>query len=321
MTQQQFGETNLDKLFVNIERFRTSSYFRDLLDMCRRFRHLSPYNAMLVNMQKPSARYVLREKEWKEQFHRIIKPNAQPLIILVPFGPVDYLFEISDTEGTDLFNSSDNDILDFLAHPYKTKNEVPHSLLNHLINCCTCHGITFDTKMNAGAGYGGKIEMLKTSTIKIRIPINKDNYIFEPASYLISINKNAGYGQQFATIAHELGHLFCRHLSAPSGWNKWQVRDISHEGKEFEAEAVSWLICERLNIGNPSEYYLSTYLGKNKHIPNGVSIEAIFHAFNNIWNMSQEGVVLYVKEGLMYKNNQQFKEIVDKRLKELKQQN
>ncbi len=89
--QEYLNLGNLDKLFVSAQSYKSSKKYYDMLKMCGRFRRLSPFNAMLINIQKPMARYVLSEEEWLEEFHRNIKPNAQPLVILVPFGPVDFL--------------------------------------------------------------------------------------------------------------------------------------------------------------------------------------------------------------------------------------
>jgi hypothetical protein len=36
---------------------------------------------------------------------------------------------------------------------------------------------------------------------------------------------------------------------------------------EFEAEAVAYLVCQRLEIATPSDRYLSDYLGKDGEIP------------------------------------------------------
>ena len=161
MTQSEQVKSNLDILFTNVRQYRSCIYFKDLLKLCKRFFHLSPYNVMLINLQKPGARWVLREHEWLRDFHRRIKPNAQPLIILVPFGPVDYLFEIGDTESDSLFPDTDDEILRYIEKPFETKGDVSEQLLKRLQDCCALHGISFDMQMNAGVDYGAKIELLK----------------------------------------------------------------------------------------------------------------------------------------------------------------
>lgn len=58
-----FSECNLDSLWRNVKSYRSSENFMAVMNACSRFRHLAPYNAMLVEMQRLGARYVLSEKE------------------------------------------------------------------------------------------------------------------------------------------------------------------------------------------------------------------------------------------------------------------
>ncbi|WP_425456378.1 ImmA/IrrE family metallo-endopeptidase [Desulfobotulus mexicanus] len=91
------------------------------------------------------------------------------------------------------------------------------------------------------------------------------------------INRNHTREEKFATLAHELGHLYCGHLGSPSD-NWWPDRNLkSKEVSEFEAESVAWLVCERMGIKNPSAQYLSGYLDKDNKIPD-VSLEAVLRA-------------------------------------------
>ncbi len=63
-----------------------------------RFRFYSPYNAMLIHVQMPGARFVAPPTRWKDKFGRSIRPGARPLVILQPKGPVMFVFDVSDTE-------------------------------------------------------------------------------------------------------------------------------------------------------------------------------------------------------------------------------
>lgn len=317
--QERALQTNLDILFQRVKQYRASAYFRELLNACRRFRNLAPYNAMLVYIQKPGSQYVLRENEWRKRFNRIVKPNAQPLIVLVPFGPIDFLFEIGDTQpdGTLLFPRKDADIMEELAAPYRTKSSVSPHLIHTLKENAAFEGVAFDENMNAGVDYAAKIELLERGQQSVAVRINQDRQIPYLMPYLISINAKAERGELFASIIHELGHLFCYHLSNPPKWEEWKVRNLPHAVKEFEAESVSWLICERMNVGNPSEKYLAWYLGENSEIPDGVSVERIFFALNKVWNLLNSTKQMTCRDGWIYKKDkafqQQVKQITSKR--------
>lgn len=64
----------------------------DLLDRVAAFHQYSPYNALLVLLQRPAASYVLPSHAWGERYGRVIRPNEQPLVMLQPQGPVMFLW-------------------------------------------------------------------------------------------------------------------------------------------------------------------------------------------------------------------------------------
>jgi hypothetical protein len=75
-------------------------------------------------------------------------------------------------------------------------------------------------------------------------------------------------------VLHELAHLYCGHLGTfyPKWWS--DRRHLNKNQREFEAESVCWLVCERMGIKNPSAKYLSGYLDNNESIPN-ISIDTV----------------------------------------------
>ena len=75
----------VDELFHSIGKYRKSSEFLELLNFCRKFHYLSPYNAMLVQIQRPGARLVLTAGKWKSSYNIGVKQAARPLMILIPF--------------------------------------------------------------------------------------------------------------------------------------------------------------------------------------------------------------------------------------------
>jgi len=110
----------------------------------------------------------------------------------------------------------------------------------------------------------------------------------------------------FASICHELGHFFCRHLPPPyqddSNW--WKMRRPNWKTREFEAEIVSYIICERYGVGNKSWDYLSRVLGDSETIPEDISIERIFKAANEVERMLKED--LDPKSCLLYNADKSF---------------
>ena len=73
--------------------------------------------------------------------------------------------------------------------------------------------------------------------------------------------------EQFVTLLHELGHLFCGHLGSFAADNPaaneygWPNRsDLPHAVQEIEAELVAWHMCEREGLVTGSPLYLRHYL-------------------------------------------------------------
>ena len=77
----------LDELFSLTQQYRSMDAYDGLLRFVARFRFYAPYNAMLVHVQMPGARYVAPPHRWLQEHGRKIKPGARPLVILQPMGP------------------------------------------------------------------------------------------------------------------------------------------------------------------------------------------------------------------------------------------
>ncbi len=311
---------NIDTLIDDIVKYRQSDEFFKIMDFVGKFKHIAPFNAFLINIQRPSARLVLRAKEWKDKFNRRIHPNAQQLIVLVPFGPVEIMYDIDQTVAIDtpenlqpsLFDDitdialkpkqlTEQQIIDSYIHQYQTENTIDKLYYYNLMDNMAKYGISIDNNFNASSEYAAYISVSTDETILIKY--NKDGEIYTKSKYLISVNSQQDLTTSFASICHELGHLFCKHLPY---YNEGMVRKrLSHKEKEFEAEAVAWLICRRMGIKNPSEKYLAGYVGTNEPLPQ-YSMEAILRATAEIEKMIQGPVSL--SKTPFYKDNKELKD-------------
>jgi hypothetical protein len=66
----------LDELFLLARHYRSSEKFLELLRFVASFRRYSAFNAMLVHIQMPGAKYVLPAKRWIDEYGRTPKPDA-----------------------------------------------------------------------------------------------------------------------------------------------------------------------------------------------------------------------------------------------------
>ena len=92
----------LDELFLLARHYRKSEKFLELLQFVANFRRYSAFNAMLVYAQVPGAKYVLPAKAWMKKYGRLPVPNAQALVMLQPFTPIMFGYDVSQTYGRPL---------------------------------------------------------------------------------------------------------------------------------------------------------------------------------------------------------------------------
>jgi hypothetical protein len=92
----------LDHLLLDSRLYKYSKDYQELLDFVIRLRNFAPFNAMLLQIQKPGLTFAASIYDWWERFKRRPKPGARPLLILWPFGPVALVYDVIDTEGAPL---------------------------------------------------------------------------------------------------------------------------------------------------------------------------------------------------------------------------
>jgi antirestriction protein ArdC len=111
----------------------------------------------------------------------------------------------------------------------------------------------------------------------------------------ITLNSNLSDEVNFATLTHELGHIYCGHIGS-GGQGLWPNRaNLTKNVREFEAESVSFLVCKRMGIDTPAAQYLSGYLNSNTEIPE-VSLDVIFKAVQSIESMTKKRLKSRLKD-------------------------
>jgi hypothetical protein len=245
--ESEAARSLLDQLLSDSRLYRQSRDYRELLDFTVRLRNFAPFNAMLLHIQKPGLSYAASERDWRERFGRWPREGARPLLILWPFAPVALVYDVQDTEGKALPNG----VACFVALGPMDQGRI--NAFRHLMSkkCIDCR------MADAGDAAAGYIRVLK------RAADAKESTV-----YRMLINRNHSAPVQFATITHELGHLFLGHLGMDAALRIPERTFVGLAQRELEAESVSYLVCARNNVQSKSEHYLSHYISHNVTIEN-----------------------------------------------------
>jgi len=198
-----------------------------------------------------------------------------PIIILWPFSPIRFIYELEDTTPP----LRHDDLTDPFAAIGEFKPEVLTRLIKSLAQQKTFrikvamrrlgsaragsaskqdalpidHGFGENCVIGTFAGDNSTTNQLGTS--KAGIP-----------SFRITVNDRLEPREQFATLAHELGHIFCGHLGPcksrngthdESGWDDRSGLGLAE--REVEAEAVAYLVASRAGLATGSAAYLRNH--------------------------------------------------------------
>jgi hypothetical protein len=260
MFEHETARALLDQLLIDSRLYKNSQDYKSLLDFVVKLRNFAPFNAMLLQIQKPGLSYAASAHDWKTRFDRWPKEGARPLLILWPFGPVALVYDIQDTEGKDV----PRDVASFFA-----VGPIDHIALATFERLTEKHGIEWYA-VDAGDKNAGSIRVLTHA---------RDDK--EPTLYRMHINRNHPPATQFATLAHELGHLFLGHLGIDKKLGVRCRTDLEHAARELEAESVCYIVCQRQKIFTNSEKYLADYVSAHMTI-NDVDIYQILHAAGQV---------------------------------------
>ncbi len=273
----------LDELFLLARHYSRSDKFLELMQFVASFKRYSAFNAMMVHIQMPGARYVLPAKRWLKEYGRLPVVDAQPLIMLQPMSPIMFGFDVSQTEGQALPHGFDD--------PFKALGHLDHGRFERTIANAKRDGVMVTLK-SLGSTLGGYVRdaanpshrfgvaLLGSTRQQMAVDDRQMDVVAD-----ITLNANLSELTNFATLTHELGHLYCGHVGTPNP--KWwpDRRTLDRNTREFEAESVSYLVCHRAGVETPAAEYLHGYLHANAEVPK-ISLDAVFKAAQRIESMS-----------------------------------
>jgi hypothetical protein len=261
----------IDGLFQQALGASGPSAFDELLDFVGRFNNLSVYNAMLVRVQRPGAAAVGSRRQWRER-GRTVLPDAIPIVVLQLFGPVRFVYELADTEGREIPGEKASSLF--------AEGDLPEKVYDNTRTAAEKFGIRVIETDQYGSLLAGTAAGIAVGPEAVIAP--------NALRFRVKLNAKHDLPTRFATLAHELGHIYCGHIGRdPKG--RWPDRSaLPTELREMEAEAVAWLVCQRNGVRSRSREYLGSLVGR---VDLGqVSPYAIFEAANRVEARTQPPV-------------------------------
>ncbi|MCT2538748.1 ImmA/IrrE family metallo-endopeptidase [Sedimentimonas flavescens] len=243
--EEERNRALVDQLIADTRLYDTAKGVKELLEFTARMRHIAPFNAMLLHIQKPGLSFAARPKDWLDRFLRWPKAHARPLVVLRNFGPVEFFYDILDTEGEPLPDA---------ALSFPTSGDVPErwlSLVEQRLREVDIHIVWLDR----GDYTAGHARRLTNHGEKQRLE-----------RFEVGVNRNHPPASQLVTLAHELAHIFLGHCGGDEKRGVKFNRPEALALREVEAETVAYLVAKRTGLSPRSESYLDRYQGGFDHL-------------------------------------------------------
>jgi hypothetical protein len=279
----------LDQLVHDARIYRSGRAFAELLEFAGRFRFYSPFNSMLVRVQMPGATFVATAPRWHTEYGRTVRPEGRPLVILRPGGPVMIVFDVSDTVPVD---GSATPLPPEVVRPFEI-GLLPdvEAIMGRSERNARRDGVRV-ARVQAGSQQAGSIQGAPGPALELTVHRGPATELVEvPQRYVACLNEDHEASTQYATLVHELAHLYCGHLGTPD--QRWwpDRRHLDHATKEFEAEAVSFVVCKRIDDFVEFPPYLAEILRRDDDLP-PFSLDRVVKVAGDIEQMGKRNLPL-----------------------------
>lgn len=230
----------IEQLIAATRLYATSAAVQDLLNFIIRMRAFAPFNGMLLHIQKPGLTHAATAADWQRRFGRLPRRGTRPMVVLRTMGPVDFVFDILDTEGQPLPEH---------AFTFPTLGALTEARFDEIAQWVAKSGIDL-VRLDVGDAEAGWIR---------RLPVPNDSKVKQ--RYQLAFNRNHPAATRLVTIAHELAHLYLGHLGSDPARKIRERRDLTHAQREVESEMTAYIVAKRNGLTPRSESYLEAYKG------------------------------------------------------------
>lgn len=284
------AKASIDSLLASAARYRDPADYRDLVRFVGRLPTYSPFNRMLVHIQDPGAVYVATSSRWRTHYGRDVKPGARPIIVMQPGGPVMVVFDVRHTEPV---VENPRPVPTSATDPIAIGYSSPEAVIKHrwvrLDHNAIRDGIRISFADHGGHS-GGSTTARSVNSIQLHRPrrsrgSNGAEWEQFALQYDVVVNESLSLKDQYATLVHELAHIYCGHLGSRNE-KFWPSRPaLPQEVEEVEAESIVHMLVSRLDPEVEMGDYIKGYLERAGAVPPGVSLNTMMKAAGLIEEM------------------------------------
>lgn len=290
--QQKIYES-VNQVFQDALKLKDQDFFRNFLKFSSRVPQNAPFNNALIFIQNSSCTYFATVSRWKK-FGRTIKKGTRPMLILMPFGPVEFVYDIKDTEGGDL---PDSEVLNWWR---EREVHFDERIFKKTIQNINNLGIRFVKEspfkyfdMSGSLGKFLKIDAFRTAGVaKLHLNSKYRSIALHPRYDEPSVE---AYGVLCHEIAHHLlghiGEVVYRHQNKKGEISRAVVasnrRVLTQNIKELEAEITAWLVFNYFNLKKQSEVYLASWI-MNENDLKSINVVLVFRVAGLIQRIGEK---------------------------------
>ena len=259
---------SVNQLFKEAIALKDSTQLLNYMKFLERLPMHAPFNNALVFIQNPECSYYASASQWKIRYNRTLKNDAKPMLILKTFGPVEFVYDISSTEGNDI---DENNFLFWWKEKIPTLNE--YTFKRTLRNMSKYN---IELAVNSLEEYYGCLynSILKEDKFRKMGEASK-NIITGKRHISIHPKYKEPSIEAYGVICHELAHHLLGHLgsiiSRTNRQDKIIVNDrsyVSNSLQEVEAETVAWIVFSRHCLEKNSAEYIACNLKEASDLEN-----------------------------------------------------
>jgi hypothetical protein len=252
----------LQELFQRSHVHASGDEYVRVLEFVAGYPTASPYNAYLLSVQNPQASFTLPARQWAQRYGGRVRRDARPLLILVPFGPIEFVYDLADVEEARVPPAA-------LA-PFPTTGRPPPRAVERLIANAGSELVQVRWSPLA-TGLPGEI---RPAEPHVQLGDAAPQGLFdEPApprparfaAYVLTIQEALDEPRRLTALVHELAHLLLGHVPRPAhhppqGSRVRAPREVARAVAELEAESVTYLVTHRLGLRERAAPYLAGFL-------------------------------------------------------------